>query len=356
MLDGMPVVDAVVHPYDLGADNQDPEGATQLEGVHASHLLYSGAEHGPHHLTRAEFFRHFPGEAVARALFAESPVDLAVLHSLPNLGFTRGPITRPETVAALRDRYPGRFLLYGTVDAPFVDGAVAQLVQQVDEHGLDGLKVYPAFSYGGVSSGWRLDSAEFGLPLLRAARDLGIRNIAVHKAVWVPPAPHDAFAVADLGVADLFPELTFQIVHAGMAFLPETCEVLARHPNVHATLESVFAFVRTAPRTFAEVLAALLRAGGPERLLFASGANLMHPAPAIQAFDGFQLPTDVQDREGVGPLTATDRALILGGNALRIHGLDEGAVRDRPADELDELRDRGTVPAWSGLRGTGEGP
>lgn len=353
MIDDIPVVDAVVHPYHLGPSNQVAEGASQLEGVYASHLLYSGEPVGPHHLRRDEFFTDFPGSAVARAVFAESDVDLAVLHSLPNLGFTKGYITDPAKVAALRDRHPDRFLLYGTVDAPVVDTAIEQLAAQVSELAIDGLKVYPASYYDGTSMGWRMDSPDFAVPLLAAAHDLGIRNVAVHKALWVPPAPRDAFRVDDLSVAAAFPELNFQIVHAGMAFLAETCEVLARHPNTYATLESTFSYVLTRPAAFAEVLAALLRAGGAERLLFATGANLMHPAPLLAAFRDFQLPSEVQERFGVGPLTDSDRAQILGGNVLRLHGLDASAVTERPPDVFDELRAAGTVQPWSGIRDAG---
>lgn len=350
MIDGIPVVDAVVHPYDLGAANRDPRALEQIDAVHASHLLYSGTPVGPYHLTRDEFLTDFPGDALARALFAESAVDLAVLHALPNLGFTEGYLTAPATVAALRDRYPGRFLLYGTVDAPVAGTAIAQLERQVAELAIDGLKVYPAFFYDRTSTGWRLDGPDYAVPLLEAARDLGVRNVAVHKAVAVPPAPADAFRVEDVGIAASFPELRFQVVHAGVSFLEETCALLAAHPNVHATLESSFATILTNPALFAEVLAALLRAGGPERLLFASGANLMHPAPAITAFRRFQLPADVQERAGVGPLTDEDRRLILGGNALRLHGLDSAAVLERPPDALDALRREGPPTPWSGIR------
>ena len=52
---------------------------------------------------------------------------MAIIHSLPNLGFTKGWITRPERMAALRDRHPNRYLLYATVDSPVTDTAIGQL-------------------------------------------------------------------------------------------------------------------------------------------------------------------------------------------------------------------------------------
>jgi uncharacterized protein len=346
------VVDAVVHPYNLSPENQDPEGTTQLEALYASHQLVTGKEHGEYQLTRAEFFADFPFEAVAGSLFVESPVDLAVIHALPNLGYCRGYVTDPGRAAAYRSRHPDRFLLYATVDTPVTDAAIAQLERQVREFGADGLKLYPAFYYDQVGRGWRLDNPDFGTPLLEAARDLGIRNVAVHKAVWVPPAPTDAFRPDDLDAPlERFPELNFQIVHAGAAFLFQTAALLSRHRNLYATLETVFAYAVVKPRVFARVLGTLLQACGAGQLLYGSGSNLSHPAPQLAAFDGYEFPADVLAESGFPQISAADRRKILGENALRLHGLDAGTVRQRTEDdEFSRARSRGQARPWQQIR------
>lgn len=351
MIDDGVVVDAVVHPYNLAQDNQDPSSREQLESVYASHLMCTGDAHREYQLSREEFFADFPFEAVADSLFVESPVDLAVIHALPNLGFAKGYVTDPARAAAYRDRYPNRFRLYATVDTPVTDKAIAQLEWQVRELGVDGLKLYPAFFYGGRGEGWRLDGPDFATPLLTAASDLGIRNVAVHKALWLPPAPRDAFDVADFVEAPArFPELNFQIVHAGAAFLAETAALLARHPNVYATLESVFAYAVVRPDTFAKILATFIRAAGVDQLLYASGSNLSHPAPLLAAFEGYEFPARVLEEFGIPQLTSADRRKILGGNALRTLGLSAGEVRAWTAgDEFAERRAIGTEP-WHRLR------
>lgn len=351
MIDDGVVVDAVVHPYNLALDNQDPLGREQLESVYAAHLLATGEKHREYQLSRAEFFADFPFEAVADSLFVESPVDLAVIHALPNLGFAKGYVTDPARAAAYRDRHPHRFRLYATVDTPVTDQAIAQLEWQVRELGVDGLKLYPAFFYGGRGTGWRLDGPDFATPLLTAASDLGIRNVAVHKALWLPPAPRDAFDVADLvDVPEKFPELNFQIVHAGAAFLDQTAALLARHRNVYATLESVFAYAVVRPAVFAKILATLVRVAGVDQLLYASGSNLSHPAPLLAAFDGYEFPAHVLAEHDIPQLTSADRRKILGGNALRTLGLPAGEVRAwTAADEFAERRAVGSQP-WHRLR------
>jgi hypothetical protein len=352
MIDNAVVVDAVVHPYNLSPANQNPEAREQLEAVYAAHRLATGDDHAEFQLNRAEFFSDFPFEAVAGSLFVESPVDLAVIHALPNLGFCRDYVTDPRRAAAYRSRHPNRFLFYATVDTPVTSTAIKQLEWQVREFGVDGLKLYPAFFYDGKGEGWRLDSADFATPLLEAARDLGIRNIAVHKALWLPPAPRDAFNVEDLDIPlQRFADLNFHIVHAGAAFLDQTAALLSRHRNLYATLESVFAYVVVRPRVFAKVLGTLLQACGAGQLMYGSGTNLSHPAPLLAAFDGYQFPDEALAEHGFRQITAQDRRQILGENALQVHGLDPAAVLERTGDEFDRARARGDAAPWAWIRG-----
>ena len=351
MLGETVVVDAVVHPYNLGPENQVPEAMEQLLAVHAYHRLCTGP-HPEYVLEDDEFLIDFDPEALSHAIFAESPVDLAIIHGLPNLGFTKGGVTDPYRMAEVRDRYPGRYLLYATVDTPVADKAIRQLEAQVRDLRVDGLKLYPAFFYDGGGHCWRLDGQDFATPLLEAARDLGIRNVAVHKAIPVPPAPLECFRISDIDAAlERFPEINFQIVHAGVAFLSETAELLSRHDNLYANLESTFAYLLTKPGVFAEVLGTLLSAGGPDQLLFGSGANLTHPRLLLEAFAGFEMPHDLVEERGFPTLTHEVRDKMLGGNALRLHGLLADDVRRRVHGDAFELaQGSGSGRPWGLLR------
>ena len=353
MLRDAVVVDAVVHPYNLGAANRRADRMEQLLAVHRFHQLTTGRHHAEYLLDENEFLVDFDGEALTHALFAESPVDLAIIHSLPNLGFTSGRVTEPERMAALRDRYPGRYLLYATVDIPVADTAADELERQVKEYGVDGLKLYPVMFYDDNARGWRLDD-DRATPLLEAAQDLGIRNIAIHKAIPVPPAPAELFRLDDFEAAlDRFPQINFHMVHAGVAFVEETAGLMARHSNLYANLESSFSYLLTKPRRFAESIGPLLAVGGAERLLFGSGVNLTHPRPLLEAFDSFEMPADLVEDRGFPSLTEGDRAKILGGNALRMHGLTATDVRTGiVADRFEELKRTGFQPPWSLVRRT----
>jgi uncharacterized protein len=352
------IADAVVHPYNLAQSNQNPDAQAQLESVYAAHALSVDAAHAEYAMSRDEFFTDVSYETMASALFVESDVDFAVIHALPNLGFARRHVTDPRTAAAYRDLHPQRFALYATVDTHLTDKAIDELRWQVEELGVDGLKLYPAFFYDGQGAGWRLDGAEFAFPLIEAAYEMGIRRVAVHKALWLPPAPKEAFAVDDFaGALERFPEIDFFMIHAGTAFVEQTAQLLAQHPNLHATLESTLAYILVRPDKFAGVLGRLLAAAGSERLLFGSGVNLMHPHPILEAFAQYELPQEILDRFEIEQLTDDDRRLMLGGNLLRIHGIEPAEIVAAIAqDEFAVARRRGRQPPWHLIRDGGSSP
>lgn len=352
MIGDMVVVDAVVHPYDLALPNQVSSAKEQLEAVYAAHRMASDAQHQHYVLNHDEFFSDFSYEALAQAEFVESPVDLAVIHALPGLGFAKQHVTSPDRAAAFRNLHPNRFKLYATVDTPVLKDAIAQVERQVKELGVDGLKLYPAFFYDGIGEGWRLDGDAFATPLLEAAEKLGIKHVAIHKALWLPPAPREAFNVDDVDTPlDRFPTLTFEIVHGGAAFLDETRILLERHPNLYLTLETMFAYVQVKPRLFAKILGTFIKHCGSERLMFASGNNLMHPRPLLEAFAQYQFSEEWAQEFGLPALTDSDRRNILGLNWLRMHGLDAGEItRSIADDEYSRARAQGIPGPWSALR------
>jgi len=353
MLGSTVVVDAVVHPYNLGPDNQAEGAAAQLEAVYGAHRLAFGDRYGSYVLSREEFFSDFPFDILAQALFTESAVDVAILHALPNLGFARTYVTDPERAAELCRRHPQRFLMYATVDTPLTSSAISQLQEQVARYPVSGLKLYPAFFYDGKGEGWRLDGPDFATPLLEAARDMGIRNVAIHKALWLAPAPRSAFGLDDMHAAlERFSDLTFQVVHAGTAFVDQTVELLRQHTNMYATLETTFQFLVSRPELFGRVLGTMLTQCGSERLLFASGADLMHPAPLLTEFERYLIPETILDEFGLRQITAEDRRNILGRNAIRLHGLREDVITAAISDDEFAAAKR-TPPEqpWSALRG-----
>jgi len=352
MIDQQLVIDAVVHPYDLSAGNCVPEYQAQLDAVYAAHRMSFDEAHRAFMLTHDEFFSDLPYDALACAEFVESPVDLAIIHALPSLGFCKGFLNDPARAGGFQRRHPDRCLMYATVGTPDLKQALRHLEQQVDAYAPEGLKLYPAFFYDGLAHGWRLDSDDFATPLLERARELGIRHVAIHKALWLPPAPREVFEVGDLDTPmGRFPDLTFEIVHAGVAFVPETIALMKRHPNLYLTLETLFAYVLVKPDLFGRIIGSFIRECGNERLLFATGNNLAHPEPLLRTFAGYRLSDEVMSKYGLAQFTPQDRANILGLNAARLHGLDPAAIIAATRDDgFARARAIAVPPPWSRLR------
>jgi uncharacterized protein len=347
MIDDMIIVDAVVHPWNMSPENQNPAAQAQIDAVYASHKLSYDEAHAGYILHPDEFFCDLSFDVIARAEFVESPVDFAILHSLPNLGFGRGHITLPEKCAAFRDRFPHRTKMLGTVGTPIAATAIEEITRQHGELGIDGVKLYPAFFYDGKGEGWRMDGADWATPFLEAVRKLGLTRIAIHKALWLEPAPKSAFDIGDMGSPlERFPDMTFEMVHGGAAFLDETIVLMQRHPNLYLTLETTFSYILTRPRVFAKVLGKLVTEVGSERLMFASGNNLAHPRPLIEAFEGFQFAAEHQTEFGIRALTDADRANIMGLNAAKLYDFEDMPIDD----EFSKERAEGIPGPWSAIR------
>lgn len=353
MINGNLVIDAVVHPWNMAPENQNPESKAQIAAVHAAHLMSVDDDNAQYRLADDEIFRDIDYDTIARAEFVESPVDFAVIHSLPNLGFGIDYITDPDKAVAFRDAYPDRCITYGTVDTPITATAIEQLERQVGELGIDGLKLYPAFFYDGKGEGWRLDGQDFATPLLEACQRLGVKHVAVHKALWLEPAPEAAFAIDDMDAGlSRFPDIQFEMVHGGVAFLDQTIALMQAHPNLFLTLETTFQFLLTKPRVFDKIFGSLITQVGSDRLLFASGNNLGHPAPLLEKFIDYSFSEAHIVEFQINQLTEKDRANILGLNAARLHGLVPQQLLENIADDkFQTARNDGIPQPWSGLRG-----
>src|SRR5260370_32684376 len=160
---------------------------------------------------------------------------------------------------------------------------------------VDGWKVHPAD--GSVdpvtrqTRALRLDNPEYAYPVYEKARELGITRMAAHKAIPIGPGSLAKDRPEDISNAALaFPDLTFEVVHSGWAFLEECVLQLYLHKNIYANFENVVNLAVRRPRKFAEILGAFLQAGVEDRLIFGTGVPSNHPQPIVDAFGDFTMP------------------------------------------------------------------
>jgi len=354
----IPVVNAVAHAYNLSAANaRGPMGAMVREGFFGLHTRFNPpAWRVPHEL----FCIDQSAELLARTHFLESDVDVLVYHTLRlDSLFADGLCSHAKNVE-LASRWPQRVVSYLGIDPTLgVQRCLDDLeAQHADLPNAVGVKFYP--DQLEPYRTFRMDDPAGLFPVYEKAIQLGLRVVAVHKALPNGPVPLAPYRIDDLeGAAMAFPQLNFEIVHAGMAFVSETAYALARFPNVYANLEITTMLLSTAPRLFSEALAELLFWGGSEKILYSDGALFTHPRLALQQFAAFQLPEDLLERYGMAPISAADRALMLGGNFARMSGIDlPGMVAAQAGDDWELARTQagGLVEPYTAWRALAADP
>jgi uncharacterized protein len=350
MIDDILVADAVVHGFNWTSQNYAiPEAAGIAQGAYQSHRAISRPETM---LTADEFTRDWQAQDLEELLFLESGVDFLAYHGTPIFDFWRDGHSHTSKGLTLRERNPGRVIVYGACNPFEGESAVRELERLVSEDGITAIKMYAARYHAGRTYPQPVNDPEFGYPFIERALDLGVRVIAVHKALPFGPVRSKPFGMDDLPEACArYPEMNFEVVHAGFAFLEDTA-FLASFPNVWLNLENSAAYLVHAPRRFAEMLGLFLSRGAGERIMFASGAPLFHPAALIAAIRNFQIPDDLVEDYGYPVLTDELTRMILGENFLRLHAIDPVALRAEIADDEWARRRNEELPVkpWSGVR------
>jgi predicted TIM-barrel fold metal-dependent hydrolase len=224
-----------------------------------------------------------------------------------------------------------------------------ELDEQLDElPEAVGLKLYPA-QIDPIRS-WRMDDPKLAFPLFERAQKRGIKIVAIHKAAPLGAVPLNPFKVDDIdSAADAFPDLAFEIIHAGYAFTEETCMAMARYPNVYGNLEITSAFAYKAPGMFEELMGQFMYWAGSGKVIFSDGNMVFHSQPILEKLRNFKFQDATLSRWGIPQITKQDLANILGGNYARILGIDIEAAKKKIAnDEFSKERARtGIQPIYS---------
>lgn len=362
MINDVFVIDGVGHAMDFSPANVvESVPPEKIDGFRA--FGYSGfveqieSKEPGYRLTFDEWMAHFTAEDLAHAFFVESDVDMVVGHAVEIKPLFKNGMFRWDVLLDLRELAPDRTLLYAAVDTFDTEReAIYDHMARAVEQGAIGFKFYPSNGMFDRQNNRLVsqfyDDPENAYPLFERAQQLGVKVVAFHKAQPVGVGPNTVVGVQDISTAAAeFPELTFEVVHAGWAFLEDTAYQLQYHPNIYANLENTLGLVVNQPRRFAHIIGTLLRAGAEDRLIFGSGCALNHPDPQIRAFMDFEMPQELVDGYAYPQLTIEIKRKILGENIARMHGIDikqrRAAIAD---DQWSQQRAAGKAAPWSGLR------
>jgi predicted TIM-barrel fold metal-dependent hydrolase len=354
MLNDMLIADATAHCYNWTQENVAvPEAQPVVSGSWAHHQ-YVSADRPELLLTEAEFKQDWQGADLAPTLFFEAGIDLIGYHGTPIWDFFKDGHSDSEKGFVLRREYPNRVIAYAGMN-PWGFETAREIRAEVDrlaDAGATGLKLYAARYVNGATLANPMDDEKHAYPMIERAIERGIRAIASHKALPVGPVRYQPYGVDDFPAAcAAFPEMNFEIVHAGMAFLEETTFLASCHKNCYFNLETSFSIITKQPRRFAQLIGALLMAGGQDRIVYASNFGMFHPILALESFLEFEMPEDLVADYDFPVLTDEVKAKILGLNYLRMHGIDPVEFRAAIADDpVSKRQANGLEVPWSNLR------
>jgi predicted TIM-barrel fold metal-dependent hydrolase len=323
------IVDGHCHFWDASPANWVP-GSEQyakgwIECFHAYMGLGPPETHWP-----LEKFQKYSEEDFVKDVFEDGGADHAIFQSTYlKEWYTTGFNTAAEN-AKLAEKYPGKLTVNGRWDPREGEAGLKELEDDAKKYNLQGVKLYTAEWYRG-SRGWTL-ADEQCKPFFEKCKELGIKNVHVHKGPTIWPLDKDAFDVKDVDIAaTMNPELNFIIEHVGLPRIEDFCFMATQEPNVYAGLAVVTGGLMYArPRFFAKVMGELLFWVGEDKMLFGSDYAIWEPKWQIEGLLNWDYPDD--EYSDYPRVTDATRRKILGLNAAKLYGIDVPAAYQLPTD------------------------
>jgi predicted TIM-barrel fold metal-dependent hydrolase len=311
------------------------------------------------------YLKCLSGDEFVKDVFLDSDTDLMVLSFVPS---TREgePLTIEEALATrdIVDKMEGtkRLMLHGRVN-PNQKGDVEDM-ERLAKLGVVAFKTYT--QWGPDGKGFFMTD-DVGIAFVERARQLGVRNIAIHKGLAFGPKSYEHSTSRDIGpIAKRFPDVNFLIYHSGYvidtdegpydpkrtdgidALITSVLQAGVKpNSNVYAELGSTWRFLSMRnPTSAAHAMGKLFKYIGENNVLWGTDSIWYgSPQDQIQAFRAFQIAPALRDKHGYPEMTAALRAKIFGLNALKVYPMNEETIRkhlpkDKVAGERAEYRER----------------
>ncbi|GGE29668.1 amidohydrolase [Marinithermofilum abyssi] len=327
------VIDSHIHLWDGSKENQLNEyGAQFIDCFYDYHTSLSPEEY---YWSRNKFYK-YESDTLIHDLFVKGYVDMGIFQPVFLKEFYKDGFGNVEKNAELEEQYPGRFIGNTSFDPREGEKGLKYLEYEAKKYNIQGVKLYTA-EWNGNSKGYKLTDP-WAQRYLEKCRELGIRNIHVHKGPTITPLNRDAFDVADIDeAASLFTDLNFIVEHCGLPRIEDFCWIATQEKNVYAGLSVVMPFIYARPRYFAEIMGELLYWLDEDRIIFGSDYAIWEPKWLIEKFMEFELPEDIKKETKV-ELNLNTKKKILGENIARLYGINIEAQKERlRGDRIDRL-------------------
>jgi predicted TIM-barrel fold metal-dependent hydrolase len=277
-----------------------------------------------------EKFQKYSEDDFVQDVFEDGGAEVAILQSTYLKEWYKTGFNTATENYKLAEKYPEKIIVNGRFDPREGEAGLKELEEDAKRYNLKGVKCYTAEWYKG-SRGWTLADDECK-PFYEKLKELGIKNVHVHKGPTIWPLDKDAFDVKDVDIAATSnPELNFVVEHVGLPRIEDFCFMATQEPNVYAGLAVVLGgLMHARPRFFAKVMGELLFWVGEDKMLFGSDYAIWEPKWQIDGFLEWDYPDD--EYSDYPRVTDATRRKILGLNAAKLYGIEVPAEFQLPAD------------------------
>jgi predicted TIM-barrel fold metal-dependent hydrolase len=313
------IVDGHLHMWDASPDNwvkgQEQYAKGWIECFHAYMGLGPPETHWP-----IEKFMKYSEEDFVKDVFQDGGVDVGIFQSTYLKEWYTTGFNTADDNGRMAEKHPGKLIVNGRFDPRDGDNGLKQLEEDAKRWNMQGVKLYTA-EWNNGSRGWRLDDPQTQ-PFLDKCKELGIKNIHVHKGPTIWPLDKDAFDPRDVDIAATDnPELNFIIEHVGLPRIEDFCFMATQEPNVYAGLSVVLGGLMYArPRFFSKVMGELLFWVGEDKMLFGSDYGIWEPKWQIEGLLAWDYPDD--QYSDYPRVTDATKRKILGLNAAKLYGIE----------------------------------
>jgi predicted TIM-barrel fold metal-dependent hydrolase len=307
-----------------------------------------------------------------KEVFGDSDTVMAIISGVPTREWNRNPLP-PDQMAATRDYVNGlagsqRVLAHGLLRPNLGRSEMDEMERQVRQLHISAWKMYTGAELG--ERAWFLDDEQVAYPFWERTRQLGIRNLCVHKGLPLGAFNERACTPLDLEKAARdWPDLNFIVYHSGYrgtGFLalgtgervrdPQTSDpqeipwisdifrILRRNPrlrNIYFELGSTFQQLSASnPVRCLHMLGQMIQTAGADHILWGTDSIWGgSPQSQIERFRRLRMTDELMERYQYPQLTDEIKNQILGLNAARLFAVDVQATRNAiQADRLTQIR------------------
>lgn len=329
-----------------------------------------------------------------KELFGDSDTTMAVISGVPTKDWDRNPLPPDQMVATRKyvNDLAGsrRVLSHGLLRPNLGAKELDELERQVKELKIDAWKMYTGAELG--EKAWFMDDEKVAYPFWEKTKNLGVKNLCVHKGLPLGAFNEKACTPRDLEkAAKDWPDLNFIVYHSGyrgpglfsrgtgervpdppkpdeqeIPWISDIFRILKKNPtikNIYFELGSTFAQLSgNQPEKCLHMLGQMIQTAGADHILWGTDSIWNgSPQGQIERLRALKMSDKLMEKFKYPELTDEIKNQILGLNAAKVFGVDVKEQRKAiKADKLTKARDeyrRNPAPAHTqyGWVWTGDG-